>query len=152
MALRSRKSAYLDDSLFLISSSDQEACRKFLRTSVSFDCVGISPSRLKKPPKTWGLYTYDLRPPGPGSQPISNQPFCKIEVPAFWGLGNSHNKCLKKKYLTIDSRSRGLTPQRFNSRKRTGHCSANSNLSSWHLWQFVSQNSLQTGFPWFLSV
>jgi hypothetical protein len=44
----------------------------------------------------WAFYLVELRQPSPESQPISNQPICNIEVPAFQGLGNAHNKCLKK--------------------------------------------------------
>jgi hypothetical protein len=59
----------------------------------------------------WGFYLVELRRPSPESQPISNQPICNIEVPAFRGLGNSHNKCLKKRFT--------VTPQQFSTYKRT---------------------------------
>ena len=56
----------------------------------------------------WAFYIDELGPPSPESQPISNQPICKIEVPAFRGVGNSHNKSLKK--LVTRSRLNDLTP------------------------------------------
>jgi hypothetical protein len=59
----------------------------------------------------WGFYLVELRRPSPESQPISNQPICNIEVPAFRGLGNSHNNCLKKRFT--------VTPQQFSTYKRT---------------------------------
>ena len=54
------------------------------------------------------LLDFGLRSPSPESQPISNQPICKIEVPAFRGVGTSHNKSLKK--LVTLSRLNDLTP------------------------------------------
>ena len=59
----------------------------------------------------WVFYLVELRRPSPESQPISNQPICNIEVPAFRGLGNSHNNCLKKRFT--------VTPQQFSTYKRT---------------------------------
>ena len=56
----------------------------------------------------WAFYLVELRQPSPESQPISNQPICNIEVPAFRGLGNPHNKCLKK--AVSRSRLNNLAP------------------------------------------
>ena len=72
------------------------------------------------------LLDFGLGPPSRESQPISNQPICKIEVPAFRGVGNSHNKSLKK----LLGNRYTVTPQRFNSNKRIGHYSDNLNLTS----------------------
>ena len=45
--LRSRISAFLVDPHFRTSLSERAACRKFLRSSVSFHSVGIGQSRLR---------------------------------------------------------------------------------------------------------
>ena len=45
--LRSRISAFLVDPQFRTSLSERAACRKFLRSSVSFHSVGIRQSRLR---------------------------------------------------------------------------------------------------------
>ena len=45
--LRSRISAFLVDPQFRTSSSERAACRKFLRSSVSFHSDGIRQSRLR---------------------------------------------------------------------------------------------------------
>ena len=45
--LRSRISVFLVDPQFRTSSSERAACRKFLRSSVSFHSVGIGQSRLR---------------------------------------------------------------------------------------------------------
>ena len=62
-----------------------------------------------------GLLDFGLRSPSPESQPISNQPICKIEVPAFRGLGIRQNQCLKKRLgiklaIVTQSRLNDLTP------------------------------------------
>jgi hypothetical protein len=81
---------------------------------------------LGNPPQNVLLLDFGLGPPSRESQPISNQPICKIEVPAFRGVGNSHNKSLKK----LVGNRYTVTPQRFNSNKRICHYSDNLNLTS----------------------
>ena len=86
--LRSRISALLVDPEFW---TERAPCRKFLRNSVSFDSVGTGKVVFGNGagnPQNVGLLDLGLRPSSPESQPISNQPICKIQVPAFWGVSN----------------------------------------------------------------
>ena len=59
-----------------------------------------------------GLLDLGLRPPSAKSQLILNQPNCKIQVPAFWGLCNSQPKKRLGESMVIVTRSslHELTP------------------------------------------
>ena len=74
--------------------SIEQQCQKFLPFLTALESSKVV---LINPPKSWCFYIYDLRPPSPESQPVSNQPICEIDVHAFRG---SHNKCQKKNSST----------------------------------------------------